>query len=71
MVLRASTIAKDGRWKHSLREMKTIMSAISLRDEKAAHQACVEHVEAAGKVALEQHAAQLLELEATADDRSS
>lgn len=52
MVLRAGTIAQDGRWKHSLNEMQTIMKAISARNSDAARKACIAHVHEAGAIAL-------------------
>ena len=54
MVLRAGTIAQPGRWKDSLKEMQTIMHAITKRDGEAARKACVAHVHAASTIALKQ-----------------
>ncbi|GGY04100.1 GntR family transcriptional regulator [Litchfieldella qijiaojingensis] len=50
--LRATSVSQQERSSDSFREMERIVEAIKARDPAAAHEACVEHIQAAAKVAL-------------------
>jgi DNA-binding GntR family transcriptional regulator len=50
--LRATSLSQKERYVDSFREMARIVEAIKARDPMAAHSACVEHIQAAAKVAL-------------------
>lgn len=50
--LRATSVSQQERYVDSFREMARIVEAIKARDPIAAHEACVEHIHAAAKVAL-------------------
>jgi DNA-binding GntR family transcriptional regulator len=51
--LRATSVSQENRRGASNREMEKIVEAIKSGDPLAAHQACVDHVRAAAKVALD------------------
>lgn len=51
--LRATTVSREGRYRESFREMSRIVEAIRSRDAVAAHEACVAHIQAASRIALE------------------
>lgn len=50
--LRATSLSQQERYLDSFREMARIVEAIKARDSVAAHAACVDHIQAAAKVAL-------------------
>ena len=50
--LRATSVSQQERYLDSFREMLRIVEAIRARDPAAAHEACIEHIQAASKVAL-------------------
>lgn len=50
--LRATSVSQKERYVDSFKEMTKIVDAIKARNPEAAHEACVEHIKAASKVAL-------------------
>lgn len=51
--LRSTSLQREGRWEHTVRELHAIIAAMHARDTDAAARACLEHVRRAATAALQ------------------